>query len=85
MDDESMTVEQEEQSKVDNIISDFESKGLDKKNRELEDESENTRKRVREKGGTPEALQKTSQIARLSLVGAQSKLAPPGKLSLLTK
>ena len=85
LDDESMTGDQEELSNVDNIISNFESKGLDKKHRALEDDPESTRKRVREKGSTPEALQKTSQIAIMSLAGGQSKLVPPGKLSLPTK
>lgn len=75
---DSMSVKQEEQSHVDNIINDFESKGL-------EDDLEITKKRVREKGSTPEALKKSSQIARLSMAGGQSKLTAPGKVSLLSK
>ena len=85
LNDESISVKQTELSQVDNIISNFESKGLDKEHRELEDDLEKGNKRRREKGSTPEALQKTSQIARLSLAGGQSKLAAPGKVSLLSK
>ena len=72
-------------SDVDNIISDFESKGMDKESREREDDLRNSKKRCREKGSIPEALQKTSQIARLSVTGGQSKIPAPGKLSLPTQ
>ena len=82
---ESISVEQAEPSNVDSIINDFENKGMDKEHRELEDDNEKSKKRVREKGSTPEALKKSSQIARLSMAGGHSKLLAPGKVSLLTK
>ena len=56
VDKESLSVEQAELSKIDNIISDFESKGLEKEHRKLEDELQNGNNRRREKGSTPEAL-----------------------------
>ena len=83
--DESMPGQAAELSNVDNIISDFENKGLEKDHKELEEDLQNSKKRNREKGSTPEALKKTSQIARLSVTGAQTKLSAPGKLPLLTK
>ena len=85
MEEEPLSEERLEISKVDNIISDFESKGMDKEHRELEDELHNNKKRSREKGGTPEALKKTSQIARLNVTVGQSKLTAPGRSSLLSK
>ena len=83
--DKPISLDQAEQSNVDNIISDFESKGMDKESREREDDLHNNKKRCREKGSTPEALQKTIQIARLSVTGGQSKIPAPGKLSLPTQ
>ena len=82
---ESISVEQAEPSNVDSIINDFEKKGMDKEHRESEDDIEKSKKRVRGRGSTPEALKKASQIARLSTAGGQSKLVAPGKVSLLTK
>ena len=82
---ESMSGDQAEQSHVDNIISDFASKGMDREHRELEDDLENSKKRGREKGNTPEAVKKASHISRLSMAGGQSKLPAPGKVSLLNK
>ena len=74
-----------ELSNVDNIISDFENKGLEKDHKELEEDQKNSKKRTREKGSTPEAQQKTSQIARLSVTGALSKQSALGKPPLLSK
>ena len=56
VDKESLSVEQAELSKIDNIISDVESKGLEKEHGKLEDELQNGNNRRREKGSTPEAL-----------------------------
>ena len=81
--DESISGKLAENSNVDNIISDFKNKGHDKDPKELEEDLQNIRKRSREKGSTPEALQKMSQKARLSAAGAQSRLVAPGKPSLL--
>ena len=55
------------------------------RDRELEDDLENSKKRGREKGNTPKAVKKASHISRLSMAGGQNKLAAPGKVSLLNK
>ena len=67
--DESISGQLAENSNVDNNISNFENEGHDQDPKELEEDLHNIRKRNREKGGTSEALQKMSQIARLSVAG----------------
>ena len=47
--DESITAELTEVSNVDNIISDFENKGLEKDHKESEEDPQTSKKRCREK------------------------------------
>ena len=85
VEEEPLSEERLENNKVDDIINDFERKGMDKEHREIEEELQNSKKRDREKGGTPEALKKPSQIARLNGTVGQSKLTAPGRSTLLSK
>ena len=82
--DDLLTGDQSEQSQVNTIVHDFESKGADKDNRELEEEIQKGLKRARVKGGTPEDQKRNSQIARLNSVGGASKLIAPRKSLLHT-
>ena len=72
----SLSADQAKLSQVDSIVNDFENKGVDKDNREREEDLQKGSKRVRVKGGTPEDQKRNSQIARLSILGGRASSLP---------
>ena len=70
-----------ELSQVDSIINDFEKKGVDKENKDMEEDLKKGKKRHIAKGGTPEDMKRSSQIARITVTGGTSKLITPRKPS----
>ena len=82
IEDESLSGDQAELSQVNSIVHDFENKGVDKENRELEENLQKGLKRGPVNGGRPEDIKRSSQIARLNTGGGQSKLIAPRKTSL---
>ena len=81
--DESLSAAQPELSQVDSIVNDFEKKGVDKENKDTEEILQKGQKRNRDKGGTPEDMKRSRQIARTTGAGGTSKLIAPRKSSLL--
>ena len=79
--EESRSGDQSDLSQVNSILNDFKKNGVDKDNRDLEDLQKGL-KRNRVKGDTPEDIKRSSQIARLTSGGGQSKLIAPRKASL---
>ena len=69
MEDESLSGDQSELSQINSIVYDFENKGVDKDNIELQEDLQKGLKRGRVKGGTSEDLKRSSQIARLNTGG----------------
>ena len=73
-----------ELSQVDSIVNDFEKKGVDKENKDMEEDLKKGQKRHRAKGGTPEDMKRSSQIPRTTGTGGTSKLIAPRKPSFLS-
>ena len=84
LEDESTSLGLFELSQVDSIVNDFEKKGVDKEKKDMEEDLKKGKKRHIAKGGTPEDMKRSSQIARITVTGGTSKLIAPRKPSFPT-
>ena len=83
--EESLLAAQSELSQVDSIVNNFEKKGVENENQDMEEDIKKGLKRNRVKGGTPEDIKRSSQIARTTGTGGTSRLVAPKKACFPSK